>query len=66
MGIYGYKRKALFEMTKTEQSYLEKAESLEQLRALQSGMKIVTAIVNYAPIGIDTKEDLDKFAAAVE
>ena len=32
MGIYGYKRKALFEMTKTEQSYLEKAESLEQLR----------------------------------
>ena len=29
-------------------------------------MKIVTAIVNYAPIGIDTKEDLDKFAAAVE
>jgi len=66
MGIYGYKRKALFAMTGMQQSSLEKTESLEQLRALQAGMKIVVSIVNYAPIGIDTKEDLDKFAAAIK
>jgi len=63
MGIYGYKREALFKMTKLPQSMLEKAESLEQLRALQAGMKIVTAIVNCKPVGIDTQEDLDKFTA---
>ena len=37
----------------------------EQLRALQAGMKIITAVVNCKPIGIDTQEDLDKFASAI-
>ena len=40
LGIYGYKRKALEAMTTLEQTPLEKAESLEQLRALENGMKI--------------------------
>lgn len=66
MGIYGYKRDSLFKMTKLPQSILEKTESLEQLRALQAGMKIITAVVNCAPVGIDTKEDLDKFASTLK
>lgn len=45
LGIYGYKRDALKRMTKLSQSQLEVSESLEQLRALQNGMKIKTSIV---------------------
>ena len=61
IGIYGYKRESLIKMTSLEQSDLEKAESLEQLRALKHGMKIKVAITNLNPIGIDTQQDLDKF-----
>lgn len=61
LGIYGYKRDALLNMTKLSQSVLELSESLEQLRALQSGMKIKVAIVDFTPVGIDTYEDLEKF-----
>ena len=57
IGLYAYKRDALLKMTQLEQSSLETAESLEQLRAIQNGIKIKTNIVNYKPIGIDTKED---------
>ena len=39
--------------------------SLEQLRALQSGMRIITSIVNIKPIGIDTKEDVEEFKKAI-
>lgn len=61
IGLYGYKRDALFKMTALSQTSLEKAESLEQLRALQSGMRIITSVVNFKPIGIDTKEDVEEF-----
>ena len=61
LGIYGYKREALIKMTELPQSSYEMAESLEQLRALQSGMKIKTSVVDFVPIGIDTAEDLEKF-----
>lgn len=61
IGLYGYKREALFKMTALNQTMLEKTESLEQLRALQSGMRIITSIVNFKPIGIDTKEDVEEF-----
>ena len=61
LGIYGYKREALIKMTELPQSSYEMAESLEQLRALQNGMKIKTSIVNFVPVGIDTAEDLEKF-----
>lgn len=66
IGLYGYKRNALFKMTSLKQTMLEKTESLEQLRALQSGMKIITSIVNFKPIGIDTKEDVEEFKKALE
>ncbi len=61
LGIYGYKREALIKMTSLPQTPLEKTESLEQLRALENGMKIKTSIVDFVPVGIDTKEDLEKF-----
>ncbi len=66
LGIYGYKRKALEAMTTLAQTPLEKTESLEQLRALENGMKIKTSVVDFVPVGIDTKEDLEKFRRIIE
>lgn len=66
LGIYGYKKEALFKMTSLPQTTYEMAESLEQLRALQNGMKIKIAIVKNIPVGIDTIEDFNKFKAMVE
>lgn len=66
LGIYGYKRNALKRMTELNQSTLELAESLEQLRALQNGMKIKTCVVDFTPVGIDTAEDLEKFKKILE
>lgn len=65
IGIYGYKRDALFKMTELSQSETEQAESLEQLRALYNGMKIITSVVEYNAIGIDTLEDLNNFKKIV-
>ena len=65
IGIYGYKRDALFRMTNSAQTPLELTESLEQLRALQMGMKIKVDLVDEKPIGIDTIEDLNNFKALV-
>ena len=66
LGIYGYKRKALEAMTNLPQTMLEKTESLEQLRALENGMHIKTSVVDFVPVGIDTREDLEKFRTIVE
>lgn len=66
LGIYGYKRKALESMTTLAQTPLERTESLEQLRALENGMKIKTSVVDFVPVGIDTKEDLEKFKKILE
>ncbi len=66
LGIYGYKREALFKMTKLPQTSYEQAESLEQLRALQNEMKIKVAVVDNIPVGIDTLEDFEKFKRMVE
>lgn len=66
LGIYGYKRESLIKMTEMPQTTYEMAESLEQLRALQNGMKIKTSVVDFVPVGIDTAEDLEKFKKIVE
>lgn len=66
IGIYGYTRKALAAMTTSPQTPLEISESLEQLRALQMGMRIKTSFVNEKPVGIDTKEDFENFKNLVE
>lgn len=65
LGIYGYKRDALIKMTSLPQTPLEKTESLEQLRAIENGMKIKTSVVDFVPVGIDTAEDLGKFKQIV-
>ncbi len=65
IGIYGYTKEALTKMTTSERTSLEVAESLEQLRALQMGMKIKTSIVNDKPVGIDTIEDYEAFKQLV-
>lgn len=66
IGIYSYKKESLIKMTEAPQSPLEQAESLEQLRALQMGLKIKTFLTEDIPVGIDTKEDLEKFKKIVE
>lgn len=52
-------------MTELPQSSCEMSESLEQLRALQNGMKIKTSVVDFIPVGIDTIEDLEKFKSII-
>lgn len=66
IGVYGYKKESLIKMTQLPQSYLEKQESLEQLRALQNQMKIKVAITTLNPTGIDTIEDYEKFKSLME
>jgi len=61
IGLYAYRRDSLLKMTELEQTNLEKAECLEQLRALQNGMTIKTVLVDYKPIGIDTPEDVEEY-----
>lgn len=65
IGIYGYTKEALTKMTTSPRTSLEVSESLEQLRALQMGMKIKTSIVNDKPVGIDTIEDFETFKRLV-
>jgi len=60
IGLYAYRREALLRLTRLPQSELEKTEKLEQLRALESGIKIKMLEVESAPIGIDTEEDYQK------
>ena len=60
IGLYAYRAEALLKITQLQPSTLEKAESLEQLRWLQNGLHIQTAISNHTTIGIDTPEDLQR------
>ncbi len=60
IGIYAFRTKVLKEVTSLPQSPLEKAESLEQLRWLESGYKIGVGITNFETIGIDTPADLER------
>lgn len=60
IGIYGYTRKALLEITGLPPSSLELAESLEQLRWIENGFKIQTRVTSIETIAIDTPEDLEK------
>ncbi|MDR1031969.1 MAG: 3-deoxy-manno-octulosonate cytidylyltransferase [Holosporales bacterium] len=60
LGIYAYRINALRKYTSLPQTFLEKRERLEQLRALENGMKIHVAIVDMAPIEVDTQQDLEQ------
>lgn len=59
LGLYAYKKQVLPEITKLKPSKLELAESLEQMRWLENGYRIKTAITVFESIGIDTPEDLE-------
>lgn len=60
IGLYAYRTAALEQITALPQSPLEQAESLEQLRWLEAGMKIRVGITEHETIGIDTPDDLRK------
>ena len=66
IGIYAYTTSALKKISSLEKSALEGAEKLEQLRALEAGMKIGVAVVHEQARGIDTPEDLSAFRKRVE
>ena len=57
LGIYCYKTDTLKKFISFKQSFNEKERSLEQLRALDNGIKIRVALAKSSPIGVDTKED---------
>jgi 3-deoxy-manno-octulosonate cytidylyltransferase (CMP-KDO synthetase) len=59
IGLYAYRRAALARFVKLPPSPLEQRERLEQLRALEAGMRIDVAIVGSVPLGVDTPEDLE-------
>ena len=63
IGLYAYRRAALERFVKLPPSLLEQREKLEQLRALEAGMRIDAAIVDTVPLGVDTPEDLEKARA---
>src|SRR6187455_376418 len=59
IGLYAYRRAALQRFVKMPPSPLEQRERLEQLRALEAGMRIDVTIVDTVPLGVDTPEDLE-------
>ncbi len=65
-GIYGYTMELLIQFVKWKPTLLEKAESLEQLRALENGVKIRVVEVKHASLGVDTPEDAKAVAPLLE
>lgn len=63
IGLYGYRREALERFVSLAPAPLEQRERLEQLRALENGMRIDFAVVDTVPLGVDTPADLDKARA---
>mgnify|MGYP001627353837 CR=1 FL=1 len=60
IGIYAFRRTALARFVALPESPLERREKLEQLRALEAGMRIAAARVPHGPFGVDTPADLDR------
>lgn len=63
IGLYAYRRAALERFVKLPPSVNEQRERLEQLRALDAGMRIDIVVVDSVPLGVDTPADLDKARA---
>jgi 3-deoxy-manno-octulosonate cytidylyltransferase (CMP-KDO synthetase) len=59
IGLYAYRRPALVRFVSLPPSPLEQREKLEQLRALEAGMRIDVAIVGSVPLGVDTAAELE-------
>jgi 3-deoxy-manno-octulosonate cytidylyltransferase (CMP-KDO synthetase) len=60
IGLYAFRRDALDRYVALPPSPLEEREKLEQLRALEAGMRIDVALVDAVPLGVDTPADLDR------
>jgi 3-deoxy-manno-octulosonate cytidylyltransferase (CMP-KDO synthetase) len=65
VGLYVYRRDCLLELARLEPTTLEQSEALEQLRALEHGIRIKAIETQYDSIGVDTPEDLDRARALV-
>ena len=63
IGIYAYRRAALARFVSLPESPLERRESLEQLRALEAGMRIACTRVAHGAFGVDTPADLERARA---
>lgn len=63
IGLYAYRREALERFVSLPPSPLETREKLEQLRALEAGMRIDAVKVDVVPLGVDTPEDLERARA---
>jgi 3-deoxy-manno-octulosonate cytidylyltransferase (CMP-KDO synthetase) len=59
IGLYAYRRAALARFVALPPSPLERREKLEQLRALEAGMRIDVRVVDSVPLGVDTPHDLE-------
>lgn len=65
IGLYAYRREALTRFVGLKPSPLELRERLEQLRALEAGMRIDVMLVDTVPLGVDTPHDLERARAAL-
>jgi 3-deoxy-manno-octulosonate cytidylyltransferase (CMP-KDO synthetase) len=65
IGLYAYRRAALTRFVGLKPSPLELRERLEQLRALEAGMRIDVMLVDTVPLGVDTPHDLERARAAL-
>lgn len=65
IGVYAYQRAALERFVSLPPSPLEQREKLEQLRALENGMRISVVRADHAPFGVDTPADLERARAAL-
>ena len=65
IGLYAYRRAALDRFVSLPPAPLEKRERLEQLRALENGMRIDVAVVDAVPLGVDTPADLERARALI-
>jgi 3-deoxy-manno-octulosonate cytidylyltransferase (CMP-KDO synthetase) len=63
IGLYAFRRAALDHFVSLPQTALEKREKLEQLRALEAGMRIDVGLVDTVPLGVDTPADLERARA---
>jgi 3-deoxy-manno-octulosonate cytidylyltransferase (CMP-KDO synthetase) len=59
IGLYVFRREALFKFTSIKPTDLERTEKLEQLRMLESGMEIKVVVTEYESISVDTPLDLE-------
>ena len=63
IGVYAYRRRALKHFVGLPPSPLERRERLEQLRALEAGLRIDAVLVDDVPFGVDTREQLEEARA---